>query len=369
LTIEFANNNEYYNIKKIHAVSDWPMMEKIKENQYLWNLFSCKEEYDPIITDKYGRCPHYASNNRDVFEPIVSEYLVNNGFDHDYPDGHKFALCITHDIDVVYENISLNKSLKSVKSIKSGKIREGLKSAFEIPFKKEPWWNFHEIVEIEKQYGAKSTFFCMAINKGELDWNYNIVDLAHELSKLLDDGWEVGLHGGHSAFKDPTKMCNERVALEKVLNRKIIGYRNHFLRFLVPNTWEALSKYGFKYDSTYGYADCIGFRNGMCHPFRPYNRITEKPIDIMEIPLNLMDGTLFDSYMRLDPDAAWQISKRIIDNAEKCGGVITILWHNTQMYGDSLKLYNKILDYCHQKKAWLTSGEEIHKCFSNAKQI
>ena len=146
--------------------------------------------------------------------------------------------------------------------------------------------------------------------------------------------------------------------MEKVLGKKVVGYKNHFLKFKVPDTWSLLEKAGFKYDSTSGYADCVGFRNGMCHPFKPFNLNTGKEIDILEIPLTIMDCTLFD-YMRLDFGKAWDITKMLIDIVEKHKGIITILWHNTYMVDDKLKFYEKILKYCYEKEAWMTSGEEI----------
>jgi hypothetical protein len=38
--------------------------------------------------------------------------------------------------------------------------------------------------------------------------------------------------------------------LESVLEKEVVGFRNHFLRFRIPDTWELLSKAGFKYDTT-----------------------------------------------------------------------------------------------------------------------
>lgn len=336
----------------------------IKKNDHLWSRFSSKEEYDPIIIDKYGRFTHYLSNHRNVFEPSVSELLVNNGLKFDFPEGQPFALCITHDIDTVYEKKPLKKGYQALTSIRKGKFFEGVRYVANIPFNKKPWWNFNEMICLEERYGAKSTFFCMALEEGEEDWNYDAADLKQELLNLLDGGWDIGLHGGHKAFNNPMKLNKEKETLEKVLGRKISGYRNHYLRFQVPYTWEILSKCGFQYDSTFGYPDCIGFRNGMCHPFKPYNRNDDTVIDIVEIPLIIMDGTLFESYMRLSLEVAWQATKRLIDSVEKLNGVITILWHNTQMYGESLLLYKKILDYCYNKKAWLTSGDEINRWFS-----
>ena len=168
----------------------------------------------------------------------------------------------------------------------------------------------------------------------------------------------MGLHGGHNAYNTLDEIKTKKKRLEKVLGNKVVGYRNHFLKFKVPDTWELLSKAGFKYDSTFGYADCVGFRNGMCHPFRPFNLDTNREINILELPLTIMDCTLFD-YMRLDFDKVWDVTKMLIDSVEKHKGIITILWHNSYMVDDKLKFYEKILNYCYDKGAWMTSGEEI----------
>ena len=54
-----------------------------------------------------------------------------------------------------------------------------------------------------------------------------------------------------------------------------------------------------------------------------------------------------------------RISKSLIDTVEAMDDVLTILWHNTNMLDESLDFYERILQYCRQKNAWLTSGEEI----------
>jgi len=154
-------------------------------------------------------------------------------------------------------------------------------------------------------------------------------------------------------------LLEEKNRIEAALEKPVLGFRNHFLRFTVPDTWKILSEAGFKYDSTLGFADMVGFRNGMCHPFNPveYNLKTE--FDILEIPLAVMDCTLFD-YMRLDLNGAWEITKKLIDTTDKYSGVLTLNWHNRYMNGEKLRLYEKILKYCYEKNAWLASAEEVY---------
>ncbi|AKB34723.1 hypothetical protein MSSAC_0133 [Methanosarcina siciliae C2J] len=335
------------------------MYEKLKENTELWDLFTKKEEYNLTFSDQYNRFPYYLSRHKNIFEPRVSKFLIANGLQPEYPDEKKFAVCLTHDIDMVYPD-KLYPILGSLKALARRDLTEAMKTPFcRVNRKWNPYWNFKEIMKLEAKYDAKSSFYFLVLNPEETDFNYNIRGLESELGFISDSGWEVGLHGGHESYNSLEDLKEKKSRLEEVLGKRIIGYRNHFLRFRVPNTWELLSKAGFKYDTTFGYPDCAGFRNGMCHPFKPFNLNTGQQIDIVEIPLVIMDRSLFRDYMRLDFKKAWKFTKNLIDTVEQYNGIITILWHNTYMQGENLKFYEEILNYCSRKSAWITSGEEV----------
>ena len=336
------------------------MIEILKRNNELWELFAKKEEYNPLFLDTHQRFPSCLSRHRNIFEPAASKFLIENGLKVEYPEDKKFAVCLTHDIDVVNFPKS-NLLFGAARSLIQGKIKNAFNISFSNINKKwNPLWNFKEIMALEKKYNAKSSFYFLALNKDDPDFNFKIEDLEHEMANIVDSGWEVGLHGGHETYNNLDELIKEKKNLEKVLGKKVTGFRNHYLKFKVPDTWEILSKSGFKYDTTFGYADCVGFRNGMCHPFKPFNLNTNRPIDILEIPLTIMDATLYN-YMKLDIKSAWDITRLLIDTVEKNNGIVTILWHNTYMIGENLRFYENILKYCYEKGAWMTSGNEIEK--------
>jgi peptidoglycan/xylan/chitin deacetylase (PgdA/CDA1 family) len=337
----------------------------LKQNSELWDLFTRKEEYAAGLRDRHSRFPHYLSTQGNCQEARASQYLQDHGWGMTYPEGRRFAVCLTHDIDCV--NISKDCILDVLRNIGN---QPGARTNFALRLplyllhqKSNPIWCFEKIMDLEREYGAKSTFFFLAAEKdlGRAT-NYRIEDLKDELQQILAAGWNVGLHAGYHSYDQQEELAKEKLRLENVLGRKVAGCRNHYLRFKVPDTWELLSQAGFKYDTTFGYADFAGFRNGMCHPFKPFNLKTEKVISIWEIPLAIMDGTLFE-YMSLDVAGAWQITRRLIDTVEKLGGVITILWHNTSMLGENIKYYRKILDYCQEKNAWMTSCDDLYEWY------
>lgn len=344
------------------------MLEALKADERLWELFTKKEEYEPQLLDQYQRFPYYLSGHRDFLEPQVSAFLMQNGLKVAYPDNKKFAVCLTHDIDSISFPLMTIAS-QVAQAVWQRQISESLKivigSSWKLLLSKiskslNPARNFTQIMDLEKKYGAKSSFYFLALDKGNRDFSYRIEGLKKELRTIIDNGWEVGLHGGHEAYNNLDEIREEKERLENIIGKKVIGYRNHFMRFKVPTTWELLREAGFSYDATFGYADCVGFRNGMCHPFKPFNLNTNQYIDIWEIPLTIMDVTL-GGYMQLDMPKAWEITKRLIDTVEKYNGVITILWHNTSIAGEMGKLYERILQYCSERHAWMTSGEEIWK--------
>jgi peptidoglycan/xylan/chitin deacetylase (PgdA/CDA1 family) len=332
----------------------------LQQDQEIWDFFTSKEEFNSQIRDMYDRFPYYASSCRNIFEPHISKYLIEHGYQVNYPEEKPFAVCLTHDIDNIYYSV-LPKAVSTVQHLRQGSLSGFAHSIAQMRSKKLPLWNFDDILALEEQYCAKSSFYFMAENFGEQDYAYQIEDCESVLGDIIDCNCEVGLHGGHTSYLNPEELKCKKERLEKILNKNVIGYRNHYLRFKVPETWEYLHEAGFLYDTTFGYADCIGFRNGLCHPFKPFNLKTCKPIEILEIPLTIMDRT-FDSYMRLDPRRAWDMSKKLIDTVMRYNGVLTLLWHNDNFFGEQRKLYEKILKYCAEKNAWMTSGSEISKC-------
>jgi len=329
-----------------------------------WDLFTKKEEYNSGKYDKHGRFLYEYSQYKNAVQPSVSESLLEKGFKVDYPDGKKFAIILSHDIDDVYvplihilasiANYPKNRESKQISKLINGRWDK----------KVSPYLNFKEIIDLERRYNSKSSFYFLAASRDPIRFRYNVECLSEELCNIVDQGWEVGLHVGYYSTYDPTSISNEKEKIEKLIGKRIIGTRNHFLRFNVPETWKNLSKLDILYDTSFGYADMIGFRNGICHPFKPYDLIENREINILEVPLNIMDGTLFDK-MKLDIDRARDYVKSLIDTVEKNNGTLTILWHNTTFSNPYLKdwgkLYEFILKYGNSKNAWMTNGEELYK--------
>lgn len=334
------------------------ILNRLKSRQDLWELFTREEEYESSARDSYGRFPYSAARERDIMVPKVSEFLFENGFQPVYPGERKFALCLTHDVDTLDPISHLAMSFASERLPGATRTVSVFAKAF------KPFWNFDRIVKLEQEYSARSTFFFMSLDHADPDFSYQAGLLKTSLCFLADNGYEVGLHGSLHIGASLEHLLKQKRSLEGVLEKRIGGYRSHFLRFKVPDTWDTLEKAGFSYDATLGYPDAPGFRNGMCYPFRPYDLVNGRVVNLCEIPLNLMDTSLY-MHMGLEIGQMWVLVKSLIDQVRRCNGVLNVLFHNNYLWRkDFWKLYKKTLSYVVSNRGWLSSCGELHEWWS-----
>ena len=347
--------------KNIQSTNTIRVEQNIKQNNRLWDLFTKKEEYENT-GDKHGRFSYKQSSHTDCLYPEVSQFLYDKNLIAEYPENKKFAVCLTHDVDDIYPTTPqyLMSSVNELRKLNPYKIRNPfiLNSSKRRDY---PLNNFKSIIELEEKYQAKSAFYFLSDKVDFKRPRYEIEEYENEVCYIIDQGWEVGLHGSYFFFNDVANIKQQKEKIERIIHKKISGFRYHYLRFKIPDTWVALSQAGFRYDTTFGYHDMIGFRNGMCYPFHPFDLNQDKFINIIEIPLIIMDEALFR--LAHSFDKAWRFTKELIDITEKFNGVLTVNWHNnafTLSYNEERKrLYEKILEYSYSKNALLTNPEKL----------
>jgi len=338
-------------------------------NKTLWEIFTSKKEYSSDDKDKYGRILFSSMNPGYITRPVVSEFLFNNGFRPFYPENRRFAVALSHDVDVLYMNRNIYQNLKYLtKSALSN--RNLLRHSLGALYNNKIWPEYHlnRLLEINEKYNIISSFYFLAVDKINIAYNYNLRELKTLLGIIESGGNEVGLHGSYNAYFDIDQLIQEKQELEYVIDRAGIGYRNHNLNFDVRTTWSILESAGFKYDTTFGFADHVGFRNGMCYPFHPYDLLGKRYYDILEIPLHCMDVTLF-KYMNLSYHTAFARFSNLVAEVENVNGVFTFLWHNTNVTGEMKAFYEKCLDHLTMKGAWITSSIGIYNWWKKNKYI
>jgi hypothetical protein len=199
---------------------------------------------------------------------------------------------------------------------------------------------FDFIMDLSEEHDLRSSFYFLTENTaGRIDGNYSMADpwIKTLLRRIHERGHEIGLHSSYNTFRDPEQVRREFYILLKVAETEGIvqrgwGGRQHYLRWEAPTTWEAWEKANLDYDATLGFADCIGFRCGVCYEYQVFNLRTRAALKLRERPLVVMeDSALSGRYMGLTFEQARREIGRLKERCKLFGGDFTLLWHNSRL--------------------------------------
>ena len=273
-----------------------------------------------------------------------------------------FTVALTHDVDSPWRwtRIGLRGAAARLKrNTLQARVAPALREATALaaaPVHRargtDPNWRFRQIVEEERRRGADgSTFFVLA---GHNDPHDGAAPAAYDdlrprlVETIQSTGAEVGLHGSYTAADDATRLAEEKATLE-ALAGEVKGHRYHYLRADPHRNLAQLAGLGFRYDTTLGFPDAVGFRAGIARPFRPWDFASDAPADLLEIPLAAMDATLAEErYLGLSARRAEPQLTVLLDWAAANGGAFAILWHPDRFdpltSGGWDRLYSRLLD-------------------------
>ncbi len=292
-----------------------------------------------------------------------------------WPDGKRFALCLTHDVDGVHCNKFMER-LRSFSSYRSAPMdkkltftlsimKHGLRKAqFWVPSPDPP---FEIWLDVEAKYGFRSSFFFLPCPPWTPSWRdddafYHYSDrvsfdghritVAEVMRILVDRGWDVGLHGSFASQYSLPALNYERKLLEKVVRHKVVTIRNHHLRYDVRFTPLVQARAGFQADSSLGSNNSAGFRCGTGMPFFQYDFISDEALDIIQVPLIIQDVAILGE-KGMGKDIAIKHSLEIMHSIAEIGGAMTILWHNEYFKDDiEFEVYEAILAEANRLNAW-----------------
>ena len=196
---------------------------------------------------------------------------------------------------------------------------------------KNLYYNFPEYMEIEESMGVKSTFFFRTTYE-----NGNYLDYETEISSLIKGGWEIGLHLDPTSVNNFKKIKDEKMKLEKITKKKIVGNRVHYLKY-EQSLPQMLHDLEFTYDSSIRYSKDIIDQKEM-----GFSKINE----IFEFPITLMDAYLF-TYMKISEDGLIPLFKKTLDYSRslKMNNVLTVIWHDNVLKMKGGRKYKNILEF------------------------
>ncbi|MBW2993358.1 hypothetical protein KY317_02185, partial [Candidatus Woesearchaeota archaeon] len=205
---------------------------------------------------------------------------------------------------------------------------------------------------LEKKLGYASTWFVRPGDRYELD--------SKKLKRLMKEGCEIGLHAIGKAFKNKKFLSAQKRFVEKAINKKVFGVRNHCLVREVLKTQSIEGKAGFLYESNIPDTDnCVpNFENRGSTFFYPYFLK-----DILIFPLTLHDWCFIAGNKYTDNKSMNYYLKKL-NHIHSRNGLMTALFHSADyMTGDKrIWMYWKFLKSMSKiKKIWVVPPLEVHE--------
>lgn len=315
--VSFENDRAIINYDIIgsafYFLSGWQEIHSDKRDEF--GRFPYRESFQfqhdlmtiPVVN-------YYFDILRSVMERLSKKSVARNLW-----PASEYAVSLSHDID----KINSGWLEGGYSEFKKGRILSALKIFSSKVFDKDPWENINEIVKLESELGVKSTFFFIT-EKGGGNADYSISQVRKYFPEILSLNSEIALHGSLGSSTDSKRISKEVHALD----HNAVGNRFHFLMFDPASHGTIFNKTKLKYDASLGFAEHIGFRNGFCFPFYPYDHENKKAFNFVEIPLLIMDATLSNPiYMGLDKNQDRKVGT-VVSEIKKFHGLLTILWHN-----------------------------------------
>lgn len=304
------------------------------------------------------------------------------------PQGYDFITCLTHDIDFMgirdhrFDRSMLGFIYRSLVPIylkgldrKTALSRywKNLRALVSLPLVyagilPDFWYPMDRYAEVEE--GLKSTFFFIPFpnRHGEAPGGkapryraarYDVGRYRESIRSLVQGGFEAGLHGIDS-WRDSRAGREELEAIRGITGKEKIGVRMHWL-YHSDKTPSLLEEAAFYFDSSLGYNDAVGYRNGTSQVFR-----LPGAAGVFELPLHLQDTAMFyPSRMNISEPNAMALCGKLVENFKEHGGVFTINWHDRSLVPERNwdAAYRELLGMLRGEKTWFATGGEAVRWF------
>ncbi|TGE29040.1 DUF7033 domain-containing protein [Hymenobacter metallicola] len=363
-----------------------PLLEVLPDNRALigadiisaaFYLLSGWQEFFSDERDRHGRFPYAASVQHRygfVDVPVVNYYfdILKTAVEHTtgavlqprrWPNDTPWAAFITHDIDNLYSAWK-----NPAKAALQGRDWLGLgRQVWQHFTQPDAWDNLALVRQTVADYGAKSTFFILPEHRpganGTPNADYAVEKVWARIGPAIGEA-EVGLHGSIGRAREGSNLKAEEHRLQRCSQGPVKGIRFHYLGWEPRITPGIVHTLDFDYDTTLGFAEHFGFRHSYCLPFHLFDFTAGRAYDFLEIPLNVMDATLFHPhYLQLAPNQVLPALQPMLEEIERFGGVCTVLWHNENFdpanEQNGPREFHTIMTYLRSRNVTFVNGADI----------
>jgi hypothetical protein len=353
----------------------------------IFEWLSCSHEKSITARDAVGRIPYsgmiFPRANLSPVKPQAAlhmawleHYLRNAKDDEPLPkapspvsDADHLVVC-SHDVDFYFTNrrstffrIAKNLGISWLVYKSPSYFRSTLGMMGKWMTGERVGDYFSPLIARMENHNARSAFFIVPLHGHQRDPDYALENLVPQIKKALARGFSVEIHGSYNSIIENKTLRPEAKGLRKATGKEARGGRQHWLRFDDhAKLFQAIEDAELIFDSSLGFPETVGFRNGACFAFPPYDFKNERPHNFLEIPLAIMDGSLVDE-SRLSGEDPQVIAERVLGESRKRGwGGISVLWHNPVEPLSVPPETNQVFWNCleakgHYREKWLSTDQ------------
>jgi len=282
-----------------------------------------------------------------AYARLIAERLWPNGRPPQllprWPDGHKYAVIMTHDVDRP-ERASLGRALfREVLGPRSLTRRQAwyalraeirsygiIQSLLAGPTRRREW-DFEKLCALEDAHSIRSAFYFAVVHRSvghscDVDYHLDLPRYLRLFKKLQSRGFEVGLHAGYSTRWGWPPISQQAAHLSQLRRETTRGVRHHYLQVNHDDPMQSLFEHadaGLLYDSSIGFNDAPGYRAGTALPYSPFHATRGTASGFVELPMTLADMHL----PTRDESTAVETVRHHLDNARRLGGMAVLNWH------------------------------------------
>lgn len=309
-------------------------------------------EQRSTVRDRYGRVPSTENvlvQHDLVHEPVVSRAAaeLRNAVIQSagrrpvallapWPDGRRWAAAVTHDLDVV-DRWPVFTALRIVELASKGELRRvahTVSSAVAAVGRNPVQRALQILLDDERTRGIVSTWFVLCgtptlqtMRAGDLTYSPEGRGALAALRALREHGCEINLHGSFGTSEQHALFTEQRRRLAGLVQKPVLGVRQHFLRLRPGITARGMADAGFRYDTSWGFPDRNGFRLGAADVIPAWDGEGERPLELQEAPVTWMDRAL-SKYRGIEDPGAWiQEGLSLARTCREVEGLWVGVWH------------------------------------------
>ena len=390
---DLSMNREEYSLRQARLIAgckDFIPSPELMER--LFHEISREEEIASDRRDALGNWEWSFSNAQRAgkqYRPWLDEEIqsvVGPPVQPRWPQGKKWALCLTHDVDLVSQWDRGLRVWRGVRNEMSGpwdRRRFALRTAraawrtVRNVFRAgdDPLWCYEQWLEVEAQYGFRSSFlvFPSTVRRRHRDDCYfrlhdpvkfdgNYMTVGAMLGRMAERGWDIGVHGSCRTWNDAAMLEEQRLEIEQAAGKPVVSTRQHYLRYSAAETPAVHQAAGLAVDSTCGWNRNIGFRAGTSFPWWCWSREKQCALPLLEVPMAIMDTALLNGVLDYTEEQGVEHCLEIMDRVVAVGGCLTLNWHPNYIREPRFwNSYRTILAEAARRDPWCGTLCDIHR--------